>query len=210
MAQSRMEAIKRNMQSQCMNPKCNKTRWQLYRYCRTCSRKYRMYHHVDARAIKLSQYKDYVPRVRSILNLNIDKPGYKLAEQFLTALANGRIFGPEHEFHYVPKLIRQSTKFDQRTILAELGALIWADLEQNIFLADRHKVNQVGSVFLKVAGVGRMGVRNGRKVRRLYQSFGQAIWDNIGVFLLQLAKTAQKQLQEAASCAQKLAAPLDY
>lgn len=212
MSYGRMEAIYRNTQLKCANPKCptGKNRHQLYRYCRTCSRYHRMYRNVDARSITQDQYKQYVPRVGTILNLNIQKPSYQLAEGFLTELAKGHIFGPEYEFHYVPKLIRQSTKFDQRAALAELGGLVLADMEDRIFLAERHKMNQIGSIFLKTVGVGRVGLISGYKTRRLYQSFGEAIWDNIGVFLTQVAKTAQKQIQEEVRYAQSLAAPLDY
>jgi hypothetical protein len=182
----------------------------MYKFCRTHARTYKSYHHPNARAIPLSQVKDFIGPVRSIINLNLEKGSYKAACRFLTELVKGGVMSPNHEFAFILPALRQSTLFDQKEILIKLSAMTLCDLERNIFYAERHKLNQMGALFIKHHQINRGGVTTHRKVRRLYQGFGTILWENIGLFLLQVAKTAQKSMREQERHAQILAEPLDY
>lgn len=215
------EAVRWNAQMTCANPQCPKDRaprHQMYPYCRRCAQVYRKYGDPNAGFIGRTYFKQYEPQVAQLIELNKNKDSWTMVERFFEAFGAGRVLKGSHEFYSVPLQCATNENFKPDLIVIRLGAMVALDemQEKKTFLANRHRNHLIGSHLLKMCGIdmqgrkanGRSRLNEGAQARRNI-AIGEAVWKDIGLYLLNIARTLKRQESERRRAVETLLEDLD-
>lgn len=198
------QTVRWNAQMTCANPSCPKKgqkppRHQLYPYCQQCARAYRKYGDPNGSFIGRYRFKHLEPRVERLIELNKHKDGWAMVERFIEAFGAGRSLSGSHEFYHVPIHCSAHENFKPDLIVTRLGALVTMDElpgEKAGFLANRHRDNLLGWHLLKMCKVMPPNSTTMGAKARMYITIGKAIWEGIGLYLLNIARTLKRQEDE--------------
>jgi hypothetical protein len=186
------DAIRNNEKRDCSVKSCHRKRYRVGALCENCGKQRWLWGHPEARAVFKRDYRYEKRIVQKVIDKNLEHDGIQHGINFIEVYLNRSGEGtanhlPGHE--HAKRL--HNANADAVNILVELAAIYMLSRNYHTPVKDhRHLKYLLGSKFIRFVPC-QVKVRGTE-----HRDVGEYINENIGVLLLNIAKSAHKMVKE--------------